>query len=111
MATKDPREPFTRLDVTEAKSKIDSEEVQVIDTRTPGEYAGGHVPGALNIPHMSIIARKNELASDKELVFICQTGARSALACEFAAAAGFKELYNVEGGTEAWIKAGYGVEN
>ena len=110
MASKDPREPFTRISVQEAKEKIDSGAVQIIDVRTPGEYAGGHVPGSLNIPHMSILARKAELASDKELVFICQVGGRSALACEFAAAAGFKDLYNVEGGTEAWIKAGNAVE-
>jgi rhodanese-related sulfurtransferase len=109
MATKDPREPFTRISVQEAKDKI-AEGAQIIDVRTPGEYAGGHVPGASNIPHMSVVSRKGELAADKELVFICQMGSRSALACEFAAAIGFKELYNVEGGTEAWIKAGYGVE-
>jgi rhodanese-related sulfurtransferase len=109
MATKDPREPFTRLSVQEAKEKIDHG-AQVIDVRTPGEYAGGHVPGSINIPHMSILAQKDKLAKDRELVFICQVGQRSALACEFAAAAGFKDLYNVEGGTEAWIKAGYGVE-
>jgi len=110
MATKDPREPFTRVSVAEAKEKIDNEDVQIIDVRTPGEYAGGHVPGAINIPHMSVVSRKDELASDKELVMICQMGQRSALACEFAASMGFKELYNVEGGTEAWIKAGYQVE-
>ena len=110
MATKDPREPFSRLDVSEAKAKMDSGDVQVIDVRTPGEYAGGHVPGAINIPHMSIIARKSEIEPDKEHVFICALGQRSALACEFAASAGFKDLYNVEGGTEAWVKAGYGVE-
>ena len=110
MATRDPREPFTRLSVAEAKEKIDTGKVQVIDARTPGEYAGGHVPGAINIPHMSVVARKEELASDKELVFICQVGQRSALAAEFAAAVGFKDLFNVEGGTEAWIKAGYPVE-
>ncbi len=109
MATKDPREPFTRISVQEAKEKI-AEGAQIVDVRTPGEYAGGHVPGASNIPHMSVVSRKGELASDKELVFICQMGSRSALACEFAAAIGFKDLYNVEGGTEAWIKAGYGVE-
>jgi rhodanese-related sulfurtransferase len=109
MATKDPREPFTRINVQEAKDKMTGD-VQVIDVRTPGEYAGGHVPGSINIPHMSVVSRKGELASDKELVFICQMGSRSALACEFAAAIGFKDLYNVEGGTEAWIKAGYGVE-
>jgi rhodanese-related sulfurtransferase len=82
-----------------------------MDCRTPGEYAGGHVPGAPNIPHMSVVTRKAELATDKEIVFICATGHRSALACEFAAALGFKELSNVEGGTDAWIRAGYAVEN
>ena len=110
MATKDPREPFTRIDVAEAREKIDNGGTQVIDVRTPGEFAGGHVPGALNIPHMSVLARASELARDRELVFICQVGQRSALACEFAASAGFKDLYNVEGGTEAWIKAGYAVD-
>lgn len=108
--TSAPREPFTRVSVTEAKTKIDNDNVQVIDVRTPGEFAGGHVPGAINIPHMSVVARKGELAEDKQLVFICQMGQRSALACEFAAAVGFKDLINVEGGTEAWIKAGYPVE-
>lgn len=108
--TSAPREPFTRIDVNAAKEKTSSDNVQVIDVRTPGEYAGGHVPGAINIPHMSVVSRKGELATDKELVFICQMGQRSALACEFAAALGFENLYNVEGGTEAWIKAGYAVE-
>jgi rhodanese-related sulfurtransferase len=110
MATKDPREPFTRISVQEAKEKTSNGNVQVIDVRTPGEYAGGHVPGSINIPHMSVVSRRGELASDKELVFICQVGQRSALACEFAASLGFGSLYNVEGGTEAWIKAGYDVE-
>ncbi len=109
MATKDQREPFWRLTAAEAKEKIDGG-AQIIDVRTPGEYAGGHVPGALNIPHMSVLAQKEKLASDRELVFICQVGQRSALACEFAAAAGFKDLFNVEGGTDAWVKAGFGVE-
>jgi rhodanese-related sulfurtransferase len=110
MATKDPREPFTRITAQEAKEKLDSGGVQIIDVRTPGEYAGGHVPGAINIPHMSVVSRKGELAPDKELVFICAVGSRSALACEFAASMGFKDLYNVDGGTEAWVKNGYAVE-
>ena len=110
MATKDPREPFTRISVQEAKDKIANEDVQVIDSRTMGEFMGGHVPGAINIPHMATVSRKGDLAAGKPLVFICQMGQRSALACEFAAALGFSDLYNVEGGTDAWIKAGYAVE-
>ena len=38
MATKDPREPFTRITAQEAKEKVDSGAVQIIDVRTPGEY-------------------------------------------------------------------------
>lgn len=110
MAFKDPREPFTRISVVEAKEKIDAGDVQVIDTRQPGEYAGGHVPDALNIPHMAIVSQKDKLEGDKEIVMICETGVRSALACEFAAALGFKDLYNVEGGTSAWKKAGFPIE-
>lgn len=110
MASNDPREPFTRINVQEAKEKADNGDVQVIDVRTPAEYATGHVPGSINIPHMSVVSRKAELATDKELVFICQMGQRSALACEFAASLGFNRLYNVEGGTAEWIKAGYAVD-
>ena len=110
MTANDPAEPFTRISVADAKTKIDAGGVQVVDVRTPQEYVGGHVPGSLNIPHMSILARKAELAPGVELVFICQLGQRSALACEFAAAAGFAALFNVEGGTDAWIKAGYATE-
>ncbi len=110
MATKDPREPFTRISVEEAKEKIDGGNVQVIDCRSGTEYIGGHVPDALNIPHMSVVGRKSELSPDQAILFICETGTRSALACEFAAASGFKDLYNVEGGTKGWIKAGHAVD-
>ena len=110
MAVKNPGEPFTRISVSEAKEKIDAGNVQVVDTRTPGEYMGGHVPDALNIPHMATVSRKDDLEAGMEILFICETGARSALAAEFAAALGFKDLYNVEGGTQAWKKAGYPVE-
>lgn len=110
MAVKNPGEPFTRISVAEAKAKIEAGDVQVVDSRTPGEYLGGHVPDAVNIPHMATVSRKDDLESDKEILFICETGARSALAAEFAAALGFKDLYNVEGGTQAWKKAGYAVE-
>ena len=94
----------------EAKEKIDSGAVQLIDVRTPGEFNGGHAPGEINIPHMSVVSQKDKLATDKPIVMICQMGSRSALACEFAAALGIKDIYNVEGGTEAWIKAGYATE-
>ena len=109
MATKDPREPFTRIDVGEAKEMLDSGAV-IIDVREPFEYDAGHVPNAGHIPVNTVYARREELPKDKDVIFICAVGQRSALAAEMAAAAGLTRLFNLEGGTDAWVKAGEPVE-
>jgi rhodanese-related sulfurtransferase len=110
MATKDPREPFTRIDVNEAQEMIQNNDIAVIDVRNPDEYANGHVPDAKLIPVATVYARREELPKDKDLLFVCAVGQRSALACEMAAAAGLTRLYTLEGGTDAWIKAGLPAE-
>ena len=109
MATKDPREPFTRIDVKEAKEMMNDGAV-VIDVREPHEYSAGHVPDATLIPVNSVYARREELPKDKDLIFVCAVGQRSALAAEMAAAAGLTRLFNLEGGTEAWINSGEPVD-
>lgn len=110
MPSNDPREPFARISAAEAKEMISRDEVAVIDVREAPEYNAGHVPDASLIPVASVFARRDELPRDKDVVFVCAVGQRSALACEMAAAAGLTRLFNLEGGTEAWIKAGYPVE-
>jgi rhodanese-related sulfurtransferase len=110
MPTKDPREPFSRISVDEAKVMMSNGDIAVIDVREPHEYNAGHVPNAKLIPVATVFARKDDLPRDKDVIFICQVGQRSALACEMAAAAGLTRLFNLEGGTEAWVKAGNPVE-
>lgn len=110
MATKDPREPFTRISVQEAKEMIDKADAAVIDVREPHEYTAGHVPDATLIPVATVYAKREQLPKDKDLIFVCAVGQRSALACEMAAAAGLTRLFNIEGGTDAWIKAGLPVD-
>jgi rhodanese-related sulfurtransferase len=110
MAVKNPQEPFTRITVEEAAEMMSRQDVVFIDVREPHEYQRGHVPGARLIPVNSLFARREELPKDKEIVFVCAVGQRSALACEMAAAAGLTRIYNLEGGTEAWIKAGLPIE-
>lgn len=112
MATKDPREPFTRISVEEAKEKLDKGEAVMVDVREPDEYVEVHAKGVRLIPVNTVINEAKqirELADGKEVLFICKSGARSALAAEFATAAGIEDLplYNVEGGTQAWVAAGY----
>ncbi len=110
MGIKDPREPFTRITVEEAKEMIEQGDVQVIDVREPDEFRQGHVPAARLIPVNTVLMRRGELNHDREIIFVCAVGQRSALACEMAAALGLERLYNLEGGTDAWIKAGLPVE-
>src|SRR3990170_693465 len=100
MATKDPREPFTRIDVKEAQEMTSKNSVALIDVREPHEYKAGHVPGAKLIPVATVFARRDELPRDKDVVFVCAVGQRSALACEMAAAAGLTRLFNLEGGVD-----------
>ena len=111
MATKNAQEPFHRITVDEAKAMY-QEGAHIIDVREPHEYQAGHIPGAPLIPVNSVFARREELPKDGKIIFTCAVGQRSALACEMAAASGIPadRLYNLEGGTEAWIKAGEPVD-
>jgi rhodanese-related sulfurtransferase len=109
MATKDPREPFTRISVDEAKEMM-NDGAAVIDVREPHEYSAGHVPSASLIPVNSVFARREELPKDQDVIFVCAVGQRSALACEMAAASGLTRIFNLEGGTEAWINSGQPVD-
>ncbi len=112
MATKNEQEPFTRISVEEAKKKLEAGEAVMVDVREPDEYAEVHASGVRLVPVNSVmneVQQIRDFAGDKEVLFICKSGQRSALAAEFATAAGLSDrgLYNVEGGTVAWVEAGY----
>jgi rhodanese-related sulfurtransferase len=112
MPTKDEREPFYRLSVDEAKELMADGGAVMIDVRNPNEYQAGHVPGATLIPVNSVFQRREELPAGKKIIFVCSVGQRSALAAEMAAAGGLPadRLFNLEGGTDAWRKAGEPLE-
>ena len=110
MPTKNPQEPFSRLTVQEAKTMLDEGNVELIDVREPNEFSGGHLPGARLIPLNTLPGHAAELDDGKPILFVCGVGQRSALAAEYAAAAGKTNLYNIDGGTEGWVKSGFPVE-
>ncbi|MFG2301788.1 rhodanese-like domain-containing protein [Actinacidiphila glaucinigra] len=84
----------------------------VIDVRSPGEYASGHIPGAHNIPLYQLQRALPALraAADRgELALVCASGARSATACDQLAAAGIPAATLI-GGTTAWAQDGNPLE-
>jgi rhodanese-related sulfurtransferase len=74
--------------------------------REESEYcsAAGHIAGALNYPWISGVLEKDyaELALDAEILVVCQSGHRSALASEFLDSRGFLHVYSMDGGMSAW---------
>jgi rhodanese-related sulfurtransferase len=86
---------------------------QLIDVRTPVEYAEVHAEGARLIPldklePEAVLSARNGSA-DEPLYFICKSGSRSAKAVEKFRAAGFPNAISIEGGTTAWEQAGLPV--
>ncbi len=102
------QEPFKRITSKQAKVKLDSGNSVIVDVRQLDEWRAGHAKGAIHIPVDDVLGRIDELPTDKDLLFICAAGVRSALACEMAAAMGRPpaRLFNVEDGTPKWIEAG-----
>lgn len=87
--------------------------INVIDVRTPVEFREVHAECARNVP-LDQLSR--ELSSslwngthDQPLYVICNSGNRSAKACQELARAGREDVFDVEGGLQAWIDSGLPV--
>ncbi|MFG3203121.1 rhodanese-like domain-containing protein [Streptomyces sp. NPDC048192] len=99
--------PITALTVDQADARL--HELTVIDVRTPGEYASGHLPGAHNIPldHLDAAVPALKAAADRgDLLIVCASGARSATACRRLADQGIAAA-TLTGGTAAWTQLGH----
>lgn len=92
----------TRPSAAEAQSvaqRVD-EGAQLVDVRTPAEFAGGHVRGAVNIPVGDLASRADALDASRPVVVYCRSGARSAAAASQLRARGF-EVHDL-GPMSAW---------
>lgn len=106
METTQTQKEIAQVSVTEAKKAIeDKKDAQFIDVRTVEEYTGGHAVGAKNLPLDKLDAELAKLDKDKPVYVICQTGRRSQKGSEILQKAGFKDIYNITGGTSEWMNA------
>ncbi|MBT9096121.1 rhodanese-like domain-containing protein [Methylovulum psychrotolerans] len=84
----------------------------IIDVREESEWQEQHIPGALHIPLGQLASRLGELDAykHKPIIMQCRSGKRSAAAQASLKAAGFTEVYNMEGGLMAWQAQGLATE-
>jgi len=114
------------LSVEQLAALLKTSEVRIIDVREPAEYSAGHIPNSVNMPrgvlemqihsHPAVLASCEPLDALTELAkqplyLICRSGARSALATESLQRMGFREVYSISGGMQAWQTAGFPVRS
>ncbi len=88
------------------------EKILVVDVRTPAEFAAGHVPGAVNLPHGSISGDEEVLREWKgrPVLLYCRSGRRAGMAADVLEKNGFKRLEYLQGDMPGWEKAGHLVQ-
>ena len=78
------------------------ERFELIDVREPFEYEIARIDGAKLIPLGEIAERVDELDREQPIIVHCHSGSRSAQAVRLLQQRGFANVYNLEGGIDAW---------
>lgn len=91
------------LSPSQAKSLIgQNPDVQFIDVREAHERLARSIPGTLHIPLGALPRHLHRLDPSRPVVVHCKSGMRSAAACQLLRQMGFREVYNLRGGIDAW---------
>ena len=100
---------FTIVTVDDLNRALADPKTFVIDVRTPQEYAGGHVPGAVNWPLQEIESWWSKVPKDRVVYIKCNTQNRSRVAVQYLMSKGYNDLKLVQGGIQAWRSRGYPI--
>jgi rhodanese-related sulfurtransferase len=115
---------YKSVSVCKAEKIVEQEEVFLLDVRTQAEFNKMHIEGATLIPLKNVLsqdsvelpsdkmleARINEVPADKRILVYCKSGTRSAAACSLLVNKGYRKVYNMEGGIDAWLAKGCTVD-
>lgn len=106
--------PYTTIGTDEAKRLVEAG-VTVVDVRRPEEWNRGHIAEAdlLTISGVYTFGqalKERQLPVDEDVIFVCASGQRSAMASEIARLIGLNKVYNLANGMNGWVNRGYPVE-
>lgn len=94
------------LTTLQATQLINQKAAQVVDVRQAEEFSKGSVPGAKNFPADSALLRAAELKKDKPLILVDERGVHAGRLATRLRAAGFAQVFVLNGGLSAWRQAG-----
>ena len=97
--------------ITPAEFKEKSKNQIVVDIRTPREFLGGHIEGAVNINlfDTTFLTQVSEFDKSKPIFLYCRSGNRTNSATKKIANLGFEKIYDLQGGIQNWAKNNYQI--
>ena len=102
---------FKSISTPEAQSLIEKNvDLLIIDVRTPQERKQVRLTNSTLVPIGDVMRGRLNVEKDQPLLVVCAVGGRSYIVSKALIAMGHREIYNLEGGIEAWWRAGYPVE-
>ena len=93
---------FKRIQATDCRQLIDSQNVILLDIRDPQSYQAGHMENALHIEAIDVPQFIAEFPDDTHLVICCYHGNSSQSAAAYFCEQGIKDVYSLDGGYEGW---------
>ena len=92
------------ITIDEVKRILDNQDTIIIDVRSPGEFNGGTIRGAINMDLFDpeFMNKINELDKNKQYLMLCLSGNRSGSAAGAMAQMGFTNVANIIGGMMSW---------
>ena len=97
-----PMPSFTDIDSARALEMIQAQsELTILHVRTPEEWAGGIIDGALTISMQTIQGREGEIPEGPVIV-VCAMGGRSAAVADYLCSLGRTDVFNLDGGMSSW---------
>ncbi len=101
--------PGELKDMLENKNGKDT--LVLLDVRNTYEFDSGHIKNALNIPVHELRTRFKEIDNKARVIAYCGSGKRSGMGCSILKSHGFDHVYNLAGGINSYISAGYRIQD
>jgi rhodanese-related sulfurtransferase len=105
-----PRDYYTVRQIDRLKAITKEKQALLVDVREPGEYASGHLKGAINIPLRSLSDHLNQIPPNRPVILYCSTGYRTAMGVMALQMLGYSNVRGFPPSVEGWKAAGEHLE-
>ncbi|MEL7292773.1 MAG: thiosulfate sulfurtransferase GlpE [Pseudomonadota bacterium] len=102
---------FKHIDVSGAQALLTQGQAHMVDIRDPQSFAVNHAQHAFHLTNDTMVTFMNEVEFDQPVLVMCYHGISSQGAAQYLVNQGFEQVYSVDGGFEAWHRAGLPTES